>query len=56
MAVVCAPALPITHVVVAILFGDWRWWVLLPIDVVLWWILTPYLVRARALAEGVIFG
>jgi signal transduction histidine kinase len=55
MAVVCAPAAPVTHLVIGIVFGGW-WWLLLPVDAVLWWVLTPYLARARALSERAIFG
>jgi signal transduction histidine kinase len=55
MAVVCAPAALVTHLVIGIVFGGW-WWLLLPVDAVLWWVLTPYLARARALSERAIFG
>lgn len=56
MAVVFAPAAPVTHIVVGIVFGDWWFWLLLPIDAMLWWVLTPYLARVRALSERAIFG
>jgi signal transduction histidine kinase len=49
---------PVTHLVLAAVDGGF-WWLLLLVDgplLVVWWCVTPALVRARALAEANILG
>jgi signal transduction histidine kinase len=50
---------PVVHVAGAILDGGLFWWLLVLLDgplLVVWWLITPHLARARALAERGILG
>ena len=50
---------PFTHLVGAVIDGGFWWWVLLVLDgplLLVWWLVTPGLVRARAVAERNILG
>ena len=50
---------PVVHVLGAVLDGGSWWWLLLVLDgplLLVWWLVTPALVRARALAERNILG
>jgi signal transduction histidine kinase len=52
-------ATPVTHVIGAIIDGGFWWWVLVVLDgplLLVWWLVTPALVRARATAERNILG
>jgi signal transduction histidine kinase len=56
VALLVAPA---THLVGVVADGGFWWWVLVLLDVpllVAWWLVTPALVRARAVAERSILG
>ncbi len=49
---------PVTHIIGALLDGGW-WWLLVLLDgplLLAWWLTTPALVRARAMAERNILG
>jgi len=50
---------PVTHLVGAVLDGGFWWWLLVVLDgplLLVWWLVTPALVRARATAERNILG
>ena len=50
---------PVVHLLGAILDGGVFWWLLVLLDgpmLVAWWLVTPHLARARALAERAILG
>ncbi|WP_340539679.1 sensor histidine kinase [Nocardioides sp. GXZ039] len=50
---------PLTHLVAAILDGGAVWWLLVLLDgplLLVWWLVTPTLVRARVTADATILG
>jgi len=54
--VVALPAAAITDVVLSIALTNPWWLLLVPLDLVLWWILTPLLSRVRAVTTAAMFG
>ncbi|MCE0540075.1 histidine kinase [Kineosporia rhizophila] len=55
-AVVCLPALAITHLVLALVFQTFWWLLPISLDLVLWWLLTPLLSMVRAVTTLAMYG
>jgi signal transduction histidine kinase len=49
--------MPVTHLTIALTAASWAWWLLILLDgplLLVWWLITPALVQARARAERAI--